>query len=139
MDNFKLNENKTYSLEELLDALLDKSFDLVWLARKPHPDDAEGMAEFYDTGCCLKTRIHMAEIAQHYPEEVEALKSPIEGDWHHGFNSGMLATVRFLSTALQLDITDEQLKELQDSDPCDNPEPYNPLLQAWMDFPMLDT
>lgn len=135
MDNFKFDVTKKYTIEELLDVIGSKAHDLVWLARKPHAGDPDAMAEFYDNGCNLGTRVHMNQIAEAYPEEVEALGCPMQGDWAHGFNSGMLATVRLLSTALQLDVTEEQLKEMADEDDT----PYNPLEQALLDFPFLDT
>lgn len=131
MDNFKIDQNKEQSIDTLLAALHDKADSLVWLARKPNPEDSEGMADYYSEGCNLATRFKMAQITADYPEEAEMLKCPEEGDWAHGFNSGMLATVRFLMTALD--------KEPDYIDEEDKKDWIGSLKQALFDFPDLDT
>lgn len=84
----------------------EKYFQLVSLARKSKEDRAtvEGLEAF-----CQRTE-------SLYPEEVEKLCCPDEGDWQHGFHSGMLAALRYISTL--------------DSDGYQ---------QAEVEFPMLDT
>ena len=51
----------------------DKYFDLVSIACGP------GRGE------------HPSPLAKKYRAEIEKLKCVIDGEWHHGFNSGMLA------------------------------------------------
>jgi hypothetical protein len=40
--------------------------------------------------------IQIEEIRSKYPKETQDIEDEEEGDWHHGFNSGMLAAVRHL-------------------------------------------
>jgi hypothetical protein len=54
----------------------DKYFDLVWIAR------GAGRGE------------HPSPLAEKYRAEIEKLKCVRDGDWQHGFNSGMLAASR---------------------------------------------
>lgn len=65
--------------------LHEKYFQLVWLARK-YPEDYKNpkIAKVID------------QVNFDYPDEVVELSSPIDGDWHHGFNSGMLACIRLI-------------------------------------------
>jgi hypothetical protein len=70
------------SIQKKIDALETKYFDLVWLARRNPQQDA-GMD-------CYQ------RVVKQYPEELLKLQDPDNGDWQHGFNSGMLACVRLL-------------------------------------------
>ncbi len=83
----------------------EKYLDLVWLARK-QPEDRKDKI--------INAVIKRVEYS--YPKEVADLSSVEEGDWHHGFNSGMLAALRYVETL----------------DSCG-------FVQAEMDFPMLDS
>ena len=67
---------------------------LVWYARKSQQqtDTMEGV------------RIAAEQVCKDYPEETESLRSPLSGDWQHGFNSGMLAGTRFVLDALDAGI-----------------------------------
>jgi transcriptional regulator of met regulon len=69
-----------------LDKISEKYCDLVWLARK---DDAL-LDERPDI------RVIYEKVCAKYPKEVTHLQCPNVGDWHHGFNSGMLACARLL-------------------------------------------
>jgi hypothetical protein len=69
---------------------------LVWFARKPPEDDP-----WWDTiRPDIKTAAHeaMADMERDYPKEVASLKGE-SGDWEHGFNSGMLAAIRWVWSA----------------------------------------
>ena len=44
----------------------------------------------------------MIKTESNYPKEVEEIISE-SGDWHHGFNSGMLAAVRYIMTSNSID------------------------------------
>ncbi len=68
------------ALKIMLDELEQKYFDLVHLARSD-PDNQLP---------------HHAVLIEKYPNEYDALADPEKGDWQHGFNSGMLASVRLL-------------------------------------------
>lgn len=94
-------------MEERLDALEKKYFDLVWLARTGLED--EGRPD-------VSTQIKRIRLS--YPEEVQDLEDD-ENNWHHGFNSGMLAACR-----LFMSYVDDDSEEIQ---------------QAEEEFPFLDT
>ena len=86
---------------KLINRLEKKYFDLVWYARKPRDENDE-------VTVVMMTRDHpttleiaegatqqAAKVAKKYPEEVAELNSD-DGDWSHGFNSGMLAALRLV-------------------------------------------
>ena len=76
---------------------LERKYEmLVWYARK----SAEQIATIEDVGIAAR------EVIRDYPEEVTSLHSPLFGDWQHGFNSGMLAGMRFVYDALKYGIED---------------------------------
>ena len=66
--------------------IMEKYFDLVWMARR---DEALMRAR-------PDIRKTFNKLVAKYPGELEKLQSE-EGDWQHGFNSGMLACSRLLS------------------------------------------
>ena len=95
--------NKKQLLETILQKQ-DKHVDLLWYARSsPKHIDIKGVAE------------NKERIEKLYPNEVNELQSE-NGDWSHGFNSGMVACLRWIATI------DEFGKE-----------------QADEEFPMLDS
>ena len=94
-------------MEKKLDALEKKYFDLVWLARNGLEDEARPDAS------TIVTRIRLS-----HPKEVQDLEDG-EDNWHHGFNSGMLAACR-----LFMGYMDDDSEEIQ---------------QAEEEFPFLDT
>jgi len=63
--------------------LMKKYSDLVWLARSTN-----------DTSEIVTLR---QEVRDLYPKETVELEDQDSGEWHHGFNSGMLACLRLLS------------------------------------------
>ena len=76
--------------KELLQLIVEKEekyFDLVWYARKSE--------EHYNT--IPKVKENVDRIIEQYPEETQNLSSE-GGDWEHGFNSGMLAGMRYILT-----------------------------------------
>lgn len=76
----------------------EKYTDLVWLARtSPDNYHIEGV------------RKNIERIEKTYPMEVEILINGDSPNWEHGFNSGMLAGMRYI-----LDMIDEN-KEFADS------------------------
>ncbi|MBU3621974.1 hypothetical protein [Polynucleobacter sp. CS-Odin-A6] len=83
--------------KQVIDELkqLERKYEmLVWYARKTPKQIAtiEGV------------RIEAANLEREYPNETDALRSVTTGDWHHGFNSGMLAATRFAQDALDIGI-----------------------------------
>ena len=85
---------------------LDQKYnDLVWFERSS-PDNyhIKGVKE------------NIERITKQYPSETDALINGSNTDWEHGFNSGMLAALRYILTM------DELGKE-----------------QADEEFPMLDS
>ena len=75
--------NKKQLLETIVQKQ-DKHVDLLWYARSsPKHIDIKGVKE-------NKERIETL-----YPNEVEKLQSE-NGDWQHGFNSGVVAIIRYI-------------------------------------------
>ena len=96
-----------------LDEMLKMYLQLVWYARKC-PADCEDywgdVPEQIRTGAFNA----MAKVEEFFPDNVDALKDPMTGDWEHGFNSGALAVLRFLETSMNSGIKEakEQFPEL---------------------------
>jgi hypothetical protein len=119
-------------LAKKLGQLETKYFDLVWLARKK-PD----MWYHPVIGPMIK------EVEEKWPKESEILSRPKEGDWQHGFDSGILACVRLLQAYTQ---SDKELRELREN--YDTGRGRIPNLDKILEreiesanamFPMLDT
>lgn len=76
----------------------NKYFDLVCYARSsPKNNSIPGV---------LENRIR---IEKTYPEEVAKLKGGADSGWSHGFNSGMLAGMRYV-----MDLLTEGIEEAED-------------------------
>jgi hypothetical protein len=75
--------------KELIENLITKETkytDLIWYARsRPENINIKGVRE------------NKERIENSYPNEVTDLQSE-NGDWHHGFNSGMVAALRYVLT-----------------------------------------
>jgi hypothetical protein len=83
-----------------MELILQKENDyesLVWYARKSQEDIKK-----YD----LKE--HISKIETKFPAETTSLKSTQTGDWQHGFNSGMLAGLRFVLSVREFGIEDAE-------------------------------
>ena len=76
--------------QEIISAVQEfekKYFDLVWLARvKPEFFNEKNVKENID------------RIKEEYPVEVENYINSDNRDWDFGFNSGMLAGMRYVAT-----------------------------------------
>jgi len=93
MNNKELLEN--------LQQTRDKYVDLLWYARSgPENETIKGVKE-------NKERIEAL-----YPNEVKGLQE--HGDWNHGFNSGMVAALRYILTMDELgkEVADEEFPML---------------------------
>ena len=77
--------NKKQLLETIVQKQ-DKYVDLMWYARSnPKDISIEGVKE------------NKERIEKLYPNEVKELQSE-NGDWQHGFHSGMVAALRYILT-----------------------------------------
>ena len=87
----------TEEVTEVLNEMLAKYEALVWYARS-HPASA---IEFWQKvpqeirEGAFKAQM---EVEENYPDEVVQLRSD-NSDWYHGFNSGMIAALRFVEIA----------------------------------------
>lgn len=81
--------------EYINSVFMEKYFQLVWLARSNKRKFLK--EEVYEALKAIK------EIEEKYPEEVKALDE-CDSNWQHGFNSGILAYSRFLSTYIKDDL-----------------------------------
>jgi hypothetical protein len=125
------------SIADRIDQIMEKYFDLVWMARR----DEELLNERPDI------RKIFNEVSAKYPGELKKLQSHA-GDWHHGFNSGMLACSRLLAAyAMPYDYKkkDENEKDAEVSDEYDSDDDdtvftrdFN-IQMAEDEFPMLDS
>ena len=92
--------------------MLDKYELLVWYARKAPAGDPswDGVPDEIRTGAFNAK----AQVEEHYPDEVDQIRSFKRGDWTHGFNSGVLAALRWLITAEHegLALADEEFPQL---------------------------
>ena len=89
----KNNLNNMMKKKEILENVIeleDKYFDLVWYARKTLED--------YNT--IPKVKENVDRIEEMYPIETKNLIND-DGNWEHGFNSGMLAGMRYIMTLFE--------------------------------------
>lgn len=62
-----------------------KYCDLVWYARSStENDNVKGVVE------------SRRKVEESYPEEIKSFQEGDNPDWDHGFNSGMLAAIRYI-------------------------------------------
>lgn len=94
-------------LENIIE-LEDKYFDLVWYARSS-PENSD----------IPKVKENIERIQNQYPYEVASLYAD-DSNWEHGFNSGMLAGMRYIMTLFE-------------------PGPMGGKERADEEFPFLDT
>ena len=125
------------SMKWRIKQIMDKYFDLVWMARK---DEALMRAR-------PDIRKIFNETSAKYPGELKKLQSE-EGDWTHGFNSGMLACSRLLSAyAMPYDYKKKEDEKVDDKDDDDSDSDDDSIFftrdfnieMAERDFPMLDS
>lgn len=95
----------------LIAAKEEQAEKLVWYARK-HPSDHP----FWDkVAADIKQGALNAasQVEEMYPDECDSLKCAECGDFSHGFNSGMLAALRFvLHAAEDPEAAQEEFPEL---------------------------
>lgn len=79
--------------------------ELVWYARSPRRDSSY----WDDTPKEIRKSAFKNQklVEKSYPEEVAKLLGP-DTDWHHGFNSGMLAATRMFLMAAHPEKIDEE-------------------------------
>ena len=79
---------KPIKKQEIIDEVKNlerKYFDLVWYARSSSKDD-------HIKGIKVKRK----RVEELYPDEVKNLIQGNNRSWEHGFNSGMLAGMRYI-------------------------------------------
>jgi hypothetical protein len=81
---FKINMKKKDILYEVKN-LERKYFELVWYARSSLKNDH-----------IKGSKVNRKRIEESYPEEVKDLIIGNNRSWEHGFNSGMLAGMRYV-------------------------------------------
>ena len=128
-------------LEKLVSRYEQKYADLVWFARKPQLGDLDAFEQYFNNyggektppEIQLKCKQKMILIQERYPDEVESLQSALDGDWDHGFNSGMLAALRLILTAIKKVKADPAASDMGEE--CW----FGGIEDAEEEFPMLDT
>ena len=101
-------------LDKKLSTLEKKYEQLVWYARKPLYENQGDWLEFFaDTpdDIILTCRQKMQEVETEYPKETNDIRSHESGDWEHGFNSGCLAILRYISAAKSENLGIEHAEE----------------------------
>ena len=99
---------------EVASGMLDHHESLVWYARKdPDPNGKmwENVPAEIKAGAF--EQLKKMDEDPHIQSALEALRDPDRGDWHHGFNSGVLAGMRFfLHAAADVEEALEMFPEL---------------------------
>ena len=118
-----INHDITDNLQELH----GKYMDLVWYARSHPASDVDYWEQVPDEIMQGAFRGQM-RVEEDYPDEVVKLRSEAS-DWHHGFNSGMLAALNYVLTASRSINHVEGDEEIW----------FGGIEEAQQEFPMLDT
>ena len=136
VSNTAPQDNIELQLDEAMKAIgemEEKYFDLVWYARK---DKDRNGAYWNGTPESIKQGAfkNIARVEEFYPDECDELNCAAHGDWTHGFNSGVLAAMRFVQTAMYRHYID-------DPNASDDGEPFwcGGVDEAKDEFPQLDT
>jgi hypothetical protein len=106
----KVNIKRKVTFEEAISKKQDKYFDLVWYARRnwaelTHPDRGYGRRHI---DIRIRATEQMLRIEMTYPQEIAKLTNTDNGDFEHGFNSGMLACLRYVTTCLDKTIDEDE-------------------------------
>ena len=89
---------------EHFSGLSGKYCDLVWYARKPPLEDNIAWDKLTQDPDIRKGAMASTfKVEEQYPEETKRIACPEHGDWEHGFNSGMLAALRYVLDTLEGD------------------------------------
>jgi hypothetical protein len=82
---------------ELVSQMEEKYFDLVWFARRSE----DALLVLTEEGVEPHKEAHAAvrKIVSLYPADIQELMQD-EDNWQHGFNSGMLAGMRYVLTLM---------------------------------------
>ena len=85
----------------------EKFEKLVWYARSPHKDVIHEVYKGRPEHIIQGALNSQAKVEEQYPEEIDAFDE--NPDWQHGFNSGCLAAMRYVITALYpYEVEDEE-------------------------------
>lgn len=85
-------------VEKALAEMEAKYERLVWYARSPR---ATAVKFWIDVPEEIRKGAFecQMEVEEDFPDEVSALRDEEGGEWQHGFNSGVLAALRYVATA----------------------------------------
>lgn len=139
--------------EKVLEAFtkfMDKYCDLVWYARSPRSNSIRSIYNETPENVIQNILNIQARIEEKFVEETNALNCCEHADWQHGFDSGCLATIRYVMTAINIATYEEEGHWIdEDGNPCDDTgEVVEPgtrfytmggLKEAEEEFPMLDS
>jgi hypothetical protein len=89
------DEEKIKRFDEISRRFHHKYFSLVWYARS---DEQKMVDEERYEGLAM-----IKKVKYEFPEEVKELQE-CDSNWQHGFNSGMLACIRFLESYMKDDL-----------------------------------
>ena len=108
----------------------DKYLDLVWYARSPHKSVIRDVYNKNSDDIIESALNAQARIEEKYPDDIDTFnESP---DFKHGFNSGMLAALRYVLTANEIQYYDDQEEPGEVF-------PVGGIEQAEEEFPWLDS
>ena len=93
---------KNSKIFELIKEKEHKYSELVWYARSLKNLHFHGVIE------------NRNRIEKSHPNEIMNLKNTDTSDWHHGFNSGMLASTRYILSLKEYgkELADEEFPDL---------------------------
>ena len=110
----KVNIKRKVTFEEAISKKEDKYFDLVWYARRNWAEITHPIRDISPVSGRrpMRTYIVMTEqmlrIEMTYPQEIAKLTNIDSGNFEHGFNSGMLACLRYVMTCLDKTIDEDE-------------------------------
>ena len=87
-----MKPTKAQRLDEIHE-MMEKYCSLVWLARSSPDPNSEHWADTPNE-IFLEAFKQQEIVKSKYPKDIDDLSSE-DGDFHHGFNSGMLAGLRY--------------------------------------------
>lgn len=117
---------------DAMNEMADKYFDLVWYVR--YKNRLNNKETWRSSETWHKASVAAERIEKEYPKEIEALSDETTTDWMHGFNSGVLATLRFAMICIsRVKVPNE------DGEKDDEEYVFGGIEDAWSEFPDIDT
>ncbi len=114
--------------------MADKYFDLVWYVRHKNRLNKKETWLTVSSETRHKASVAAERIEKKSLKEIEALSDEPTTDWTHGFNSGVLATLRFAMICIsRVKVPPEE------GEKDDEVYAFGGIEDAWSEFPDLDT